>query len=299
MVRWFPCVLTLLMLGLAIPAHAAEQPMRLVYHKDESASNPHARDQYTLDVLRESLERTRGTFGDFTLAPSLPMHEKYRPTALEHGDAGINISVFPAKAGLDQNLIPVRIPIDRGLVGYRVLTIHAADQPRFDGVQTAEDLKPFHFGLPGSWQDVGILQQNGLTVETSTSQEGLFRMLDTNRLDALTNAVPPVAELFEHYARSYPAVAIEKRLLLHYPMPFYFWFRNTEEGRKQAERVRTGLRSMIEDGTLKILFYKRYGAFLKQLDFAHRRVIELANPLLDGQDPLADSALWYKPGESF
>ena len=287
----------------AAPAGAAEQAaMIFVYHSDHAAPKTgepaSPRNQYTMNVLREALERTRAAYGDFTLTPSAVMHEKYRPSALEHGDEGINISVFPAKAGLGDRLIPVRVPIDRGLIGYRVLTILAADQPRFDAIQDAEGLKPFHFGLLGSWEDVEILQHDGVPVETSPSQEGLFRMLNAKRLDALNNAVPPVAQLFEQYHPAYPALAIEKGLLLHYPMPVYFWFRNTEDGRLRAERLRIGLESMVKDGALNALFQKYYGKMLKRLDFEHRRIVELPNPLLDGHDPLDDAALWYRPGET-
>ncbi len=42
----------------------------------------------------------------------------------------------------------------------------------------------------------------------------------------------------------FPGLAIERHLVLHYPMPVYFWFPNTPEDRKRAERVREGLRAM-------------------------------------------------------
>jgi len=302
MLRWFPLMLIALSFCFFAEAGAEERPvMAFVYHSDDGVPSPDQppsqRDLYTLEVLTQALERTRGTYGDFTLAPSPAMHEKYRPSALEHGDEGINISVFPAKAGLSDKVIPVRIPIHRGLIGYRVLTIRAADQPRFDRVRGAADLKTFRFGLLGPWDDVEILQHDGLRVETGPSQEGLFHMLDARRCDALSNAVPPAARLFDRYSPAYPAMAIEKQLLLHYPMPLYFWFRNSEDGRQRAERVRAGLLSMVRDGTLKALFYRHYGDVLKRLDFEHRRVIELPNPTLDGKDPLDDPALWYRPGE--
>lgn len=303
MSRCFPRALLILVLCFAAPARTAERAvMAFIYHSDHAAPLPgepeSLRNQYTLEVLRQALERTRAAYGDFALTPSPAMHEKYRPTALEHADEGINISAFPAKSGLDGKLIPVRIPIDRGLIGYRVLTIRAADQPRFDQVREAADLKSFRFGLLGSWDDVDILMHDGVAVETGSSQDGLFRMLDAKRFDALANAVPPVTQLFDRYGPVYPAMAIEKGLLLHYPMPVYFWFRNTEDGRLRAERVRSGLESMVKDGTLKTLFHKQFDETLQRLDFGHRRVIDLPDPLLDGQDPLADPALWYKPGES-
>ena len=275
---------------------------RFIYHSDHAPpppdQPPSQRNQYTIEVLRTALDRTRDTYGPYELAPSPAMHEKFRPLALEHGDEGINISVFPSKPGYADKLIPVRIPIDRGLMGYRILTIRAADQPRFDTVHSFDDLKPFRFGLLGSWDDVGILRQAGLAVETGSSMEGLLRMLEAKRFDAFNISVPPTTELHDRTAARFPGTAIETTLLLHYPMPVYFWFRDTEDGRRRAERVQIGLESMVEDGTLKSLFHKWYGATLARLEVDRRRVVELPNSQLDPADPLDRHALWYTPGET-
>ena len=287
--------------GLSVMADTAPA-MRFIYHSDHPppppGQQPSERNQYTLEVLRTALDRTRDTFGPYELTPSPAMHEKFRPLALEHGDEGINISVFPSKPGYADKLIPVRIPIDRGLMGYRILTIRAADQPRFDAIRSLDDLKAFRFGLLGSWDDVGILQHADLAIETGSSMEGLLHMLEAKRFDALSISAPPVLELHDRTAVSFPGIEIEKSLLLHYPMPLYFWFRDTEDGRRRAERVRIGLESMVQDGTLKSLFRKWYGATLARLDVDRRRVVELPNPQLDAADPLDRRALWYRPGES-
>jgi hypothetical protein len=93
-----------------------------------------------------------------------------------------------------------------------------------------------------------------------------------------------------------PGVVIEKHLALHYPMPAYFWFPNTEDGKKRAERIRVGLTEMIKDGSFQVLFDQEFGPLIKQLDLEHRVVIELPNPLLGGEEPWGDASLWYHPG---
>lgn len=283
------------------PVMAEPAPTLFIYHSDHdppSGTPLSARNQYTLEVLRTALERTRGAYGPYTLAPSPAMHEKFRPQALERGDQGINISVFPNRSGYADKLVPVRIPIDRGLMGWRVLTIRAKDQPRFDGVSSPDDLKPFRFGLLGSWSDVEIMQRDGFSVETGPSMDGLLRMLDARRSDAFSNSPAPALELLASHRAEYPGLAIENSLLLHYPMPVYFWFRDTDDGRRRAERVRIGLESMVRDGTLKALFDTYYGPSLAKLGADRRRVVELPNPQLDAADPVDRSDLWYAPGET-
>ena len=299
----FALVLFIAAQCFAAPVVMAEPPVTVfIYHSDDDPPPPgrsaSRRENYTHELLRAVLDRTRAAYGPYELAPSPPMHEKFRALALERGDDGINISVFPSKRGYPRTVIPVRIPIDRGLMGYRVLTIRAADQPRFDAVRTADDLKQFHFGLRGGWIDVGIMQRDGFAVETGLTLNGLMHMLDAGRFDAFSNSPPPAAELLDRLTATYPGLVIEAGLLVHYPMPVYFWFRDTEDGRRRAERVRAGLEQMIRDGSMKALFDKWYGPALARLGVDRRRIVELPNPQLDPADPVDRPDLWYAPGEN-
>jgi hypothetical protein len=291
-----PLILAVLLLsGLAVPAGAQETPkvMTFIYHRDEGDID--ARNQYLWRVLRGALERTRDRWGDYILEPSIAMHQKRRIYVLEHHEAGINISLFPSQRGLDDQLVPVRIPVDRGLLGYRVLLIRETDQARFSAVKTIEDLKHFRFGLLGLWEDVDIMKNSGMTVVTGTSYEGLFRMLGAGRFDALNRSASEVLQEYDLRGKDLVGVTIEKHLLLHYPMPAYFWFPNTEDGHRRAERIETGLREMVKDGTLEMLFDEEFGPLIKRLNLANRYIIELPNPLLGGNDPLGESSLWYVP----
>jgi hypothetical protein len=156
-----------MMAGAAVPARAADPAMTYIYHRDEGDVD--IRNQYLWRVLRGALERTRDRYGDYVLEPSIAMHEKRRIYVLEHNEAGINVSLFPAQKGLDKTLIPVRIPVDRGMLGYRVLLIREAEQPAFDKVRSIDNLKQFTFGLLSFWEDVPIMKESGLTVVAGTS----------------------------------------------------------------------------------------------------------------------------------
>lgn len=295
--RSFRLAMTALSLWLcwgAAPAAEPDPVMTYIYHRDEGDID--LRNQYLWRVLRGALEHTRAGYGDYVLEPSIAMHEKRRIYVLENNEAGINISLFPAQRGLDDKLVPVRIPVDRGMLGYRVLLIRESDQSIFSAVRSLDDLRKIRFGLLGWWEDVPIMQHAGLTVVSGTSYEGLFKMLSAGRFDALSRSSSEVLQEFDLRRKDLPGVSIEKSLLLHYPMPAYFWFPNTEDGHRRAERVRAGLLDMMKDGTLQALFDQEFGPLIKRLDMDHRRVIELANPLLGDNDPLSDSSLWFRPG---
>jgi len=298
MKRALRIVLALGLLGVALLGAmpvAADSVMSFIYHRDEG-DDVDRRNQYLWRVLRGALDHTRPGWGDYVLEPSIAMHQKRRIHVLENNESGINVSLFPAQRGLDDKLIPVRIPIDRGMLGYRVLLIRESDQPAFSAVKSIADLKAFKFGLLGWWEDVAIMRNAGMTVVPGTSYEGLFKMLGAGRFDALSRSSSEVTQEFDLRRKDLPGVAIEEHLLLHYPMPAYFWFPNTDDGRHRAERVREGLTQMLRDGTLQALFDEEFGPLIKRLDLDHRLVIELANPLLGDNEPLDDPSLWYKPG---
>lgn len=293
---WFKGRAVWLALALVLGAGPAmaDPVMTYIYHRDEGDID--IRNQYLWRVLRGALERTRDRYGDYVLEPSIAMHEKRRIYVLEHNEAGINVSLFPAQKGLDDKLVAVKIPLDRGMLGYRVLLIRADEQAQFDKVHSLEGLKQFTFGLLSFWEDVQILEASGLKVVPGTSYEGLFKMLGSGRFDAFDRSSSEVVQEFDLRQKDLPGVIIEKHLLLHYPMPAYFWFPNTEDGRKRAERVRIGMTEMIKDGTFQQLFDQEFGPIIKRLDMDHRTVIELPNPLLGDGDPLNDASLWYHPG---
>jgi len=51
----------------------------------------------------------------------------------------------------------------------------------------------------------------------------------------------------------------------------------------------------MADGSFDALFHEEFDPLLAPLDLAHRRIIELGNPLLPADEPLGDKSLWYRP----
>jgi len=246
-------------------------------------------------VLEAVLERTRKAYGDYRLVSVPPMPISRQEYELTHEDPIITIAAFDSTAERRRKLLPVRIPVDRGLLGYRVLLIREGDQARFDQIRTLEDLKSIQFGLMPTWSDRRIMQAAGLNVVDGDSYDGLYRMLAAKRFDAFSRGITEVIKDFERSKSISPGLAIERHMLLHYPMPVYFWFADDRDGRRRAERVREGLGGMVADGSLAAMIRERYRADLADLDIAGRRVVDVPNPLLDGQDPLDDDRLWFRP----
>lgn len=254
-------------------------------------------DNYLYALLDEALRRTRAKWGAYDLhsVPELPRNRQIRE--LETPGGGISMVILGTAHDVEKHLRPVLIPVDKGLVGYRLLLIRRAQETRFAAMRSFADLKSVRIGQNFIWDDVDILKANGLTVQIGDDFEGLFPMLTRSRFDALPRGLGEIGREFAEHHALYPEIEIEieKTLMLHYPLPVYFWFARTPDGEKLAQRLEEGLWAMIEDGSFDQIFWKYHRATVTDQILARRRVLQLDNPFLPADTPLGDARLWLTP----
>jgi hypothetical protein len=264
--------------------------MQYIYPPAESGAD--VRFQYYWDLLEMALEETRPKWGAYVLQPAPKVMTPAR--AEMQLSAGQDISIMARTSSLERErkLQPIRLPLDKGLTGYRLFLIRSADQGALSNVRSTQDLRQFSIGQAASWIDVDILRSAGLTVSTGPSYESLFPMLNAGRFDMLSRGVNEISAELSNNAEKYPDFAIEKKLLLYYPLPRYYFFQRSPEGDKLAERAEEGLRMLLRNGK----FQKRYQLFKKtilaDLQLSGRRVLRIPNPTLSDDTPLADKTLW-------
>ena len=255
-----------------------------------------SRYDYDWAVLRAALEKTTPRYGVFeqhqsrvAMAPPRVVQEMLSPSGR------INVFVRATSPELERQFLPVRLPVDRGLLGYRLLLIRGADQQRFAAVKTVDDLRRLRAGLGQGWADVAIFEHAGVPVVEGSNYDGLFAMLEADRFDFYSRSADEALREFAERRKAHPEMAVEQTLLLHYPLPRYFFVRRDAEGKLLAERIETGMEMMIKDGTLNALFQRYKGTLIKNTAMHKRRVINLVNPRLTPQTPLARGELWFNP----
>lgn len=267
--------------------------MRYVYHPPESALDK--RYEYQWEILRTALERTKEKWGPFAMEASSRMTEQRQAFEMRNATGKLTVMYLSTTPEFERDLIPVRIPVDKNLGGYCVFLVRKEELPRFAGVRTVEDLRRVTFGLGLGWVDVKILKSNGLKVVTGSSYEGLFDMLANGRFDVFLRAAVEVLGEYDERKDRMPGLAIEPGIILYYPLPMYFWFPKTDEGRRLAERAREGMLGMIEDGTYDRIFMKYQKEKIDRLELKNRRVIKIDNPFLGPETPFEDKRLWFDP----
>jgi len=191
---------------------------------------------------------------------------------------------------MESDYIPIRIDAYRGLMSHRVLIIRNGDQSRFDSIKTLDDLRKIKFGQGRSWQDASIMESAGFDVVKSTKKPGLFYMLDGGRFDAF----PRGANEAWSETSAFPKLnlAVDKQLVLVYPLPTYFFVHKGDP--ELAKDIENGLETAIKDGNFDNYFYnsKEVKDALDRADLPNRRAFYIKNPFLPKATPLERKELW-------
>lgn len=236
-----------ILLLLCIAPSQAE-PLKLIIPPIEKSAE--AQVMYFYKLLELVLTKTAATDGPFSI-------EFYRdPISLERGLAelksghSINLVWATSNQRREEDLLPVRISLLRELNNYRLLLIRDGEQEKFDRINSLDDLRQLRAGLGSQWPEVDILRANNLTVVTSLNYDSLFKMLAAKRFDYFPRGLYEVwneAELHKDIGLS-----IEKKLMIYYEMPFYFFVNKHDT--KLANRLERGLHMALADGSFDKLF---------------------------------------------
>ena len=229
------------------------------------------------------------------MIPSERMSEARQAFELKSASGKLTVMYLSTVPEFERSLVPVRIPVDRNLGGYCVFLIRKQDRLRFEDVRTVDDVRRFKIGLGYGWINVDILRANGFEVVTGTSYDGLFEMLVQRRFDIFLRSATEVLDERDRRTATLPDLFIEENVVLYYPLPMYFWFPKTAEGRRLAARAKEGMRTMIADGTYDAIFDRYQRRRIEELRLKERRVVRITNPFLGPETPFWDKRLWFDP----
>ena len=107
-----------------------------------------------------------------------------------------------------------------------------------------------------------------------------------------------IAEVIAEYqARKaeMPKLHIEETIALYYPLPTYFWFAKSKQGKLLASRVEQGMLEMIEDGSFDALFMRYHAHIIEWHKLNQRKIFRIDNPFLPVKTPFEDKRLWFYP----
>ena len=265
------CYLGAIVLALCGPAGATDQAtVRVVIPMLHASSAGHA--VYFPQLLKLALEKTRAE-GPFEIVHiEQPLTSPRQATELRNNGI-INLMWDGTNRQRETELWPVRISLLRHLNDYRVFLIRAEERERFAAIRTLDQLRALKAGAGVNWPSTEILRANDIPVVTSIAYEYLFPMLRAKRFDYMPRGSYEV--FHEVKANERHKLAIEETIVLHYPVPFYFFV--SRDNAALGQRVERGLQAAIKDGSFDKLFYSIPAFRMAQadIDAKTRRVFKL------------------------
>lgn len=260
----------------------------IVYPRPEAVGD--ARTDYPLKLLRLAFDKAGASHQ--LRASKISMQQGRALTELVQGGT-VRVVWSMTSIEREATLLPIRLPINKGLIGWRLPLVRAEQPDLLGGVHGVQELRRFIAGQGHDWPDTEILRSNGLKVVGVPQYESLFQMLALKRFDYFPRSIIEIwAEAERHRAEG---IMIDRHLVIRYPTAFYFFVNRRDT--LLATTIERGLERAIADGSFDRLFCRHHARFIEQARLERRTVIELRNPILPPQTPLARKELWFHPGQ--
>jgi hypothetical protein len=269
--------------------------MRFVHAPPEVSGDQRA--SYFWELLAAALESNRHVYGDYEIASyPVPMSHARTIAEMEAGGQGrVNIFVPGTNPDLETRLLPVRIPIDKGLLGYRLFLIMPETQARLDTVRDVGSLRQFTVGQGEPWADARILDANGFKLVLANGYVGPVQDARRPPFRPAFRGIDEIWSEWQLHKAHIPSVQIERTLILHYPMPRYYFVPRTAQGERMAQRIEDGLHRLSRSGE----FDRRYLVIQTQCSWRSRSGwasrAAYPQPLLRPVHPLLRQALVGRP----
>jgi ABC-type amino acid transport substrate-binding protein len=273
------------MLALALP-HA--RAATLVRYPQSEPQGEGGREHYPVRLLQMALAYSGA---EYALRPTSFMMRQNRSLLELRNGRAIDVMWTMSSQQRERDALPVRIPLDMGLIGWRLLLIRKRDAARFAAIRKVAQLQAMDALQGHDWPDTEIMRANGFRVQTASDYAGMFKMLESGRVDYFPRAVFEIWNEVEAFAEQDLMVA--PGLALHYSSAFYYFVSPSNPA--LAGAIQRGLESMLADGSYERLFQDYFGDMISRSALGGRRVFELRNQLLSQATPLARRELWYRP----
>lgn len=253
----------------------------------------HEHTSYYAGLLQLAMDKTEEGDGPCRVK----IHDEIKPQARRYRDlerkAGTDVIDATSTAARSERFLPIPVPLLKGLMGYRISLIRTEDRDRFTQIKTLEDLKPLVAGQGEGWSDVDIFRTNDLKVVTADQYEALYRMLKEERFDYFPRGAQEVLDEFANFDTD--SLMIEPNLVIAYPSPVYFHVH--KDNTALAERIETGLKIAVEDGSFDEFFYAHplVRDVFDKLRLEERTFLYLCDPDQQLPETLSDSDTWLKP----
>ena len=245
--------------------------------------------QYYYDLLQLILTQTADDYGSADIVVINTPLSQSRGFSMLKADL---LDVFWAGTTVERErkFHAIKIPLVGGLLGARVPVIVRDRFAEFEAINTPRQQQQLVACQGAQWPDSDILEYNGYLVERVITFQLIYSMLKQQRCDYFPRG------LNEAYAevntKGNESLMVYDKLILHYPLPMYFFVSNDHP--RLAQRITQGLEALITTGLLHVFIeqHETTRDMFPLSKYNNRRIFDLANPLLPPQTPFQNQDLW-------
>ncbi|NEV93342.1 hypothetical protein G3567_04150 [Psychroflexus sp. YR1-1] len=244
-----------------------------------SGNRTQIRQDYEGLVLIAVLEATEKDFGLWNLEENtsdLPGDEESKVFTEKNYD--LLVSIAGNQKFKDQEIHMIEYPLVKNLLGFRIPIVRENVSSQFHSEAKTSDLKALVHGIPETWGDVTIFEENGYSVLEKGSLDSLFERLSNKEFDYTAFGANEILSVFEHRASKFENLEIAEAVLFYYPFPMVFYVHPRRE--KLAKRIQTGMERIQKNGDLDSIFRSFYGTLVTDLKLTERKIFKLKNPFI-------------------
>ncbi len=255
---------------------------KIITYSSTSTDRHEFRDNYTVELLKRSLEITEEQFGPYELRfTETPMAASRAAIELARGDKfSVLASTFKPK--MAKNTLVVPFPIYKGLASYRFFFARKESLLAFRSIKTLDALRVFKVGQGVDWSTAKILEDNGFKVVYSGNADtsiSLPRMLTAARFDLYMRGATELVTEAKMYAVKYPELTVVDDIAIYTYLPTFFYVPSNDT--PLAERIYQGLLTLDKKGEIEELLRNYSGGALKLVYNSQRKVFYLPNTNLE------------------
>jgi hypothetical protein len=232
----------------------------VVMHLAPDSSND-KRLNYSTELIKLALNKTLKP-GEIIQYKSIPTSSSARARSLLNSNKYPNL-ILPLSYEdnmRESSIDYIPFPTELGALSYRICFVSPEFFNSQQKIQSIADLKSHTFATGIGWPDIHVLKANQFQIVEVSKYENIFKMLFNSRFDFFCRGIGEVLNEFVTYGPTYQ-LQYDKSFLLYYPMPRFFFLHKTNQQLKQ--RLKAGLLSAYEDGSLMQLWKKHYADSVK------------------------------------
>jgi ABC-type amino acid transport substrate-binding protein len=249
-------------------------------------SNTDVRVLFKNELVKQALEITKPTYGDYTIVENTERMNISRAFRELESGKDLSLTFAHTRPEFERRALAVRVPLRQGLSSYRLLLTKKGNEAKFANVKTTEDLKSLTVGLSDNWATYQIMQNYGFTIVDAPNYSTMLHMLEFERFDYIPRAVNEVYDEIKFYKPKKEGLAIVPGIALYIPAASYMFVSPNQP--RIYQRLNSGIHAMNANGELAALSDKYHRKFVQQAALQDRRIITITTPELSILAPLPE-----------